>query len=155
MSGTRNRVQVLHGVNLSMLGKREVSHYGTLTLVELEVRIRHWARDLGLETSFFHTNSEAEFVEHLHQAREQTDGLILNPGAWTHYSYAIRDALEIAGVPAIEVHLSDVDKREEWRRVSVLSDLVLGRVAGQGPDGYRDALEMLARELGIEPPAAA
>jgi 3-dehydroquinate dehydratase-2 len=155
MSGTRNRVQVLHGVNLSMLGKRDGSHYGTLTLVELEVRIRHWARDLGLETSFFHTNSEAEFIEHLHQAREQTDGLILNPGAWTHYSYAIRDALEIAGVPAIEVHLSDVDKREDWRRVSVLSDLVLGRVAGKGPDGYREALEMLARELGIDPPAAA
>ena len=155
MSATRNRVEVLHGVNLSMLGKRDASHYGTLTLVELEVRIRHWAREMGLETSFFNTNSEAEFIEHLHQAREKTDGLILNPGAWTHYSYAIRDALEIAGVPAIEVHLSDVSTREEWRRVSVLSDLVIGRVAGKGPDGYRDALETLARELGIDPPAAA
>jgi 3-dehydroquinate dehydratase-2 len=155
MSGTRNRVEVLHGVNLSMLGKRDASHYGTLTLVELEVRIRHWSRDLGLETSFFHTNSESEFVERLHQAPQLTDALVLNPGAWTHYSYAIRDALEIAGLPSIEVHLSDVDKREEWRRVSVLSDLVVSRVAGKGPDGYRDALEVLARELGIDPPAAA
>ncbi|HZO59527.1 MAG TPA: type II 3-dehydroquinate dehydratase [Solirubrobacterales bacterium] len=155
MSGTRNRVEVLHGVNLSMLGKRDASHYGTLTLVELEVRIRHWARELGLETSFFHTNSEGDFIERLHQAPQLTDGLVVNPGAWTHYSYAIRDALEIAGLPSIEVHLSDVDKREEWRRVSVLSDLVLGRVSGKGPDGYRDALEMLAQELGIDPPEAA
>ena len=155
MIGTRNRVEVLHGVNLDMLGKRNATHYGTLTLVELEVRIRHWARQLGLETSFFHTNSESEFVERLHHAPQLADGVILNPGAWTHYSYAIRDALEIAGTPAIEVHLSDVDKREEWRRQSVISDLVVGRVAGKGPDGYREALEMLARELGIEPPSAA
>jgi 3-dehydroquinate dehydratase-2 len=155
MTRTRNRVEVLHGVNLSMLGKRDASHYGTLTLVELEVRIRHWARELGLETSFFHTNSESDFIERLHKARQVTDALILNPGAWTHYSYAIRDAVEIAAVPTIEVHLSDVDKREDWRRVSVLSDLVLGRVAGKGPDGYREALEILARELGVDPPAAA
>ncbi len=153
MTGTLNRVEVLHGVNLDMLGKRDSNHYGTLTLVELEVKIRQWSRGLGLETSFFHTNSEGEFVERLHQAPQLTDGLILNPGAWTHYSYAIRDALEIAGMPAIEVHLSDVDRREEWRRHSVLADLVTGRVAGKGPDGYREALEMLAGELGVEPPS--
>jgi 3-dehydroquinate dehydratase II len=152
---TRNRIEVLHGVNLDMLGKRDASHYGTLTLVELEVRIRHWARALGLETSFFQTNSEGEYVERLHQAPGLADGLILNPGAWTHYSYAIRDALELAGMLAIEVHLSDVDAREEWRRVSVISDLVAGRVSGQGPDGYREALDLLAGRLGVEPPAAA
>jgi len=154
VTGTLNRVEVLHGVNLDMLGKRDSNHYGTLTLVELEVRIRHWSRELGLETSFFHTNSEGEFVERLHQAPQLTDALVLNPGAWTHYSYAIRDALEIAAMPAIEVHLSDVDMREEWRRRSVLTDLVTGRVAGKGPDGYREALEILAGELGVEPPAA-
>jgi 3-dehydroquinate dehydratase-2 len=153
--GTRNRVEVLHGVNLSMLGKRDARHYGTLTLIELEVRIRHWARELGLETSFFNTNSEADFIERLHQAPQVTDALILNPGAWTHYSYAIRDAVEIADVPTIEVHLSDVDQREDWRRVSVLSGLVQGRVVGKGPDGYHEALQMLAQELGVEPPAAA
>ena len=155
MIGTRNRVEVLHGVNLDMLGKRDPQHYGTLTLIELEVRIRHWARALGLETSFFHTNSEGEYVERLHQAPELADALLLNPGAWTHYSYAIRDALELAGTPAVEVHLSDVDSREEWRRRSVISDLVIGRVSGRGPDGYREALETLAARLGVEPPSAA
>jgi 3-dehydroquinate dehydratase II len=146
---------VLHGVNLDMLGKRDPEQYGTLTLIELEVRIRHWARELGLEASFFQTNSEGEYVERLHQALELADGLVLNPGAWTHYSYAIRDALEIASMPAVEVHLSDVDSREEWRRHSVIADLVMTRIQGKGVDGYREALELLARELGVgEPPAA-
>ena len=155
MIGANNRIEVLHGVNLDMLGKRDPEHYGTLTLVELEVRIRHWARELGLETSFFHTNSESEYIERLHQAPQLTDGLVLNPGAWTHYSYAIRDALEIAGLAAVEVHLSDVESREQWRRQSVISDLVVGRIHGRGADGYREALELLARELGVEAPPAA
>jgi 3-dehydroquinate dehydratase-2 len=153
--GHLNRVEVMHGVNLDMLGKRDPEHYGTLTLIELEVRIRHWARQLGLETTFFQTNSEGEFVERLHQAPEVADALVLNPGAWTHYSYAIRDALEICALPAIEVHLSDVDAREEWRRRSVMSDLAVARVAGKGPEGYHEALELLARELGVDPPRAA
>jgi 3-dehydroquinate dehydratase-2 len=152
---TRNRVEVMHGVNLDMLGKRDPDHYGTLTLIELEVRVRHWARGLGLETSFFHTNSEAEFVERLHQIPELADALLVNPGAWTHYSYAIRDALEIADKPTVEVHLSDIEEREEWRRHSVIADLVLSRIGGKGPDGYREAVELLARELGAEPPQAA
>jgi 3-dehydroquinate dehydratase-2 len=153
--GHLNRVEVMHGVNLDMLGKRDPEHYGTLTLIELEVRIRHWARQLGLETTFFQTNSEGEFVERLHHAPEVADALVLNPGAWTHYSYAIRDALEICALPAIEVHLSDVDAREEWRRRSVMSDLAVARVAGKGPEGYHEALELLARELGVDPPRAA
>ena len=155
MIGPRNRIEVLHGVNLDMLGKRDPQHYGTLTLIELEVRIRHWARALGLETSFFHTNFEGEYVERLHQATELADGLLLNPGAWTHYSYAIRDALEITGTPAVEVHLSDVESRDEWRRRSVIADLVVGCVSGRGPEGYREALEILARRLGVDPPSAA
>jgi 3-dehydroquinate dehydratase-2 len=155
MIGPNNRIEVLHGVNLDMLGKRDPEHYGTLTLIELEVRIRHWARELGLEASFFHTNSEGEYIERLHQATELVDGLILNPGAWTHYSYAIRDALEIAGVPAVEVHLSDIEARDDWRSRSVIADLVVGRIHGKGADGYREALELLARELGVEAPPAA
>ena len=151
----RNRVEVLHGVNLDMLGKRDPAHYGTVTLIELEVRIRHWARGLGLETSFFQTNSEAEYVERLHAATELSDALILNPGAWTHYSYAIRDALEISGLPAIEVHLSDVNAREEWRRYSVISELAAARISGKGADGYREALELIAQKLGVDPPSAA
>ena len=155
MIGPRNRIEVLHGVNLDMLGKRDPQHYGTLTLIELEVRIRHWARQLGLETTFFQTNSEREYVERLHHAPEVADGLLVNPGAWTHYSWAIRDALELAALPAIEVHLSDVQSREEWRRRSVIADLVAGRVSGKGADGYHDALELLGRELGVDPLPAA
>ena len=155
MVGVHNRIEVLHGVNLDMLGKRDPEQYGTLTLIELEVRIRHWARELGLEASFFHTNSEGEYVERLHQAPQLADGLIVNPGAWSHYSYAIRDALEIASMPSVEVHLSDIDSREDWRRHSVISELVMARVQGKGADGYREALELLAHELGVqEPPAA-
>ena len=144
-----NRVEVLHGVNLDMLGRRPSEHYGTFTLPELETQIKRFGRDLDLEVAFFQTNHEGEFVEHLHRLPEVADAAVLNPGSWTHYSYAIRDALEIAAVPAVEVHLSDVDAREEWRRDSVLDGLVLARVAGKGPDGYRDALELLSAELGI------
>jgi 3-dehydroquinate dehydratase-2 len=147
MSGALRRIQVMHGVNLDQLGRRETEHYGTFTLRELERRIDGFAAELGLSTRFFQSNSEGEFVEHLHDARDMADGILLNPGAWTHYSYAIRDALAIAGLPAVEVHLSDVDTREEFRRVSVISDLCIATVKGKGPDGYRDALARLAEEL--------
>jgi 3-dehydroquinate dehydratase II len=144
---TRNRVEVLHGVNFDVLGRREAAHYGGLTLPELEVRVQHFARDLGLEVSFSQTNHEGEFCEYLHRADDSADGLILNPGAWTHYSWAIHDALDISALPAVEVHLSRVDEREEWRRVSVIRDLCIGSVQGKGIDGYRDALEMLKEAL--------
>ena len=145
--GTRNRIEVMHGVNLDQLGRRNPSHYGGLNFDRLEQRIGQFARELGLTTRFFQTNSEAEFVAHLHRLEDLADGIVLNPGAWTHYSYAIRDALEIADLPSVEVHLSDVDAREPWRRQSVITDLCLTRIAGKGPDGYRDALERLRAEL--------
>jgi 3-dehydroquinate dehydratase-2 len=144
----RRRVSVLHGVNLDVLGRRPSDHYGDLGLTELEVRVQQFARELELDVSFFQTNHEGEYCEFLHRAREGADGLLLNPGAWTHYSWAIRDALEVAALPAVEVHLSAVDEREEWRRVSVIRSLCLGTVQGKGPEGYREALELL-RE-GIE-----
>ena len=140
----------MHGVNLDQLGRRDPEHYGRLTLTELEVQIAAAADELGLETRFFVTNHEGEFVEHLHRLRDLADGIILNPGAWTHYSYAIRDALELTGLPTVEVHLSDVDTREEWRRKSVIRDLCLGHVAGQGPAGYRTALEMLGQAISAD-----
>jgi 3-dehydroquinate dehydratase-2 len=143
----RNRVEILHGANLDMLGRRDPEHYGTITLGELEVRIKRYAAEFGLNTRFFQTNSEGEFVEYLHRLPELADGAVINAGAWTHYSYAIRDALESAGVPAVEVHISDVMAREEWRRRSVFDGLVLGAVSGKGPEGYREALEMLKAEL--------
>ena len=139
----RNRVAVLHGVNLDALNRRPAEHYGGLTFTSLEHQIARFARELQLETNFFHTNHEGEFVEELHKAPGYADGLVVNPGAWTHYSWAIRDALEIAGLPAVEVHLSNVEEREPFRRVSVLEDLVVGRVFGQGVEGYRSGLEQL------------
>ncbi len=141
------RVEVMHGVNLDQLGRRDPRHYGGMGLTELEVRISDVAGELGLTVSFFATNHEGEFVEHLHRLDGLADGIVLNPGAWSHYSYAIRDALEIAALPAIEIHLSDVDNREPWRRQSVLGDLCLDRVTGQGPAGYRVALERLRQEF--------
>lgn len=142
-----DRIEVMHGVNLDQLGRRDPGHYGALTLDELERRIETDAAELGIGVRFFHTNHEGEFVEHLHGLRGMADGVILNPGAWTHYAWAIRDALELAELPAIEVHLSAVDEREPWRRVSVIGDLCLARVSGRGPDGYREALERLRAEL--------
>jgi 3-dehydroquinate dehydratase-2 len=139
------RIEVMHGVNLDQLGRRDPGHYGALTLGELESRALQFAQELDLTASFFQTNHEGAFVEHLHALT--VDGVILNPGAWTHYSYAIRDALELTKLPAVEVHLSDVDAREEFRHHSVIRDLCVGRVAGQGPDGYREALSILKKEL--------
>jgi len=144
----RNRVEVMHGVNLDILGRRDPQHYGEFTLSELERKVKGFAHVLGLEVRFFQTNHEGEFVEHLHRLPEVADSALLNPGSWTHYSYAIHDALEIAGLPAVEVHLSDIHSREEWRRHSVLEDLVIGSVSGKGADGYREALEMLKQALG-------
>ncbi len=144
----RHRIEVLHGVNLDQLGVRPAEHYGKVTLSELEFEVERYARELGCEVVNFQTNSETEYVEHLHRIREISDGLILNPGAWTHYSWAIHDALEIAGLPAVEVHLSDVASREDWRSVSVIRDLCLATVSGKGVAGYREALDLLAAKLG-------
>ncbi|MGZ4274811.1 MAG: type II 3-dehydroquinate dehydratase [Solirubrobacteraceae bacterium] len=143
----RTRVAVMHGVNLDQLGRRDPDHYGSLTLTQLEMGISDAAAALGLTTRFFQSNHEGAFVEHLHSLAGMADAIILNPGAWTHYSYAIRDALELTGLPAVEVHLSDVDRREPFRRDSVIRDLCFARVAGKGQDGYREALTRVQAEL--------
>jgi 3-dehydroquinate dehydratase-2 len=134
------QVLVLNGVNLNVLGRRDPKVYGGVSLNELETRIYEWAHELGVSARCRQTNSEGEFIEWIHDAVD-ADGLVVNPGAWTHYSYAIRDALDILEVPIVEVHLSDVEHREEWRRTSVISDLTAHRVIGKGPEGYREALE--------------
>jgi len=144
----RNRVQILHGVNLNMLGRRDPAHYGELSYTELELRVADWGHELGLVLSFFQTNHEGELVERLHGVIELADAIVINPGAWTHYSWAIRDALELTGLPAVEVHLSNIHEREQWRRHSVIADLCVATIAGKGVDGYREALELLRRELG-------
>src|ERR671923_1327055 len=139
------QVVVLNGANLTAIGGRDPELYGGIGYSELETRIYAWGKELGCSVRCFQTNSEGEFIDWCHEARRWAEGVIVNPGAWTHYSYAIRDALELFEVPVVEVHLSNVDEREEWRRRSVISDLVAHRVVGKGPDGYREALEFLAK----------
>ncbi len=142
-----NRIEIMHGVNLDQLGRRDPVHYGGITLPVLEQQISEYARDAGLSARFYQTNHEGEFVEHLHRLDGMANGIVLNPGAWTHYAWSIRDAVELTGLPAVEVHLSDVDAREPWRRLSVLEEVRIGRVSGKGPEGYRDALEQLRAAL--------
>lgn len=142
-----NRVAVMNGVNLDQLGRRDSAVYGGMDFDRLVQATGEWAAELGLEATFFQSNFEGEFVEQLHRLDGIADAVILNPGAWTHYSWAIRDALEIAALPAVEVHLSDVDSREEFRKASVISDLCVATVKGQGPEGYREALSILHGRL--------
>ncbi len=147
MTSAHNRVAVLHGVNFDILERRDAALYGGLSLLELEAKIGRWAHELDLEAIFFQTNAEGEFCEYLHRVPELADSALLNAGAWTHYSRAIADALAVAAVPAVEVHLSDVEAREDWRRLSVFDGLVLAKISGKGPDGYREALGVLAAAL--------
>ena len=138
------RIVVLNGANLDVLGQRDPELYGGLGLSELETQIYQWALELECTVRCRQTNHEGEFIDWCHEAYEWADGVIVNPGAWAHYSWAIRDALEIFVAPVVEVHLSNVDEREEWRRVSVLADVVSMRIVGKGPDGYREGLQYLA-----------
>ena len=140
------RVLVLNGVSLNILGRRNPEIYGGLTIAELESQIYDWGRELELSVNCRQTNSEAEFVKWCHDAHDNTDGIVVNPGAWTHYAWSIHDALEPLEIPIVEVHLSNVEEREEWRRVSVIADLVSTRILGKGPDGYREALAYLKEQ---------
>jgi 3-dehydroquinate dehydratase II len=139
-------IAVVNGVNLNLLGRRDPGMYGSLTLQLLESRVYEWARDQGVTARCFQTNHEGELIDTLHAAVDWAKGVILNPGAWTHYSYALRDAVEfveLQDVSVVEVHLSNIDQREEFRRHSVLTGVASHRVIGQGPEGYRQALTWL------------
>jgi 3-dehydroquinate dehydratase-2 len=139
------RILVLNGVNLDVLGRRDPELYGGVGLSELETKIYEWASQLQCSARCRQTNDEGEFVEWCHEAYDWADGVIANPGAWSHYSWAIRDALELFSAPVVEVHLSNILEREEWRRFSVLEDVAAARFIGKGPDGYREALEFLMK----------
>lgn len=141
------RIALLHGPNLNMLGRRPSAHYGTLTLPDLEAQVRAWGEERGMRVGTFQTNHEGAFLEHVHGLAGAVDGAVVNPGAWTHYQWSIRDALEVMGAPFVEVHLSDVDNREAHRKVSVVRDIALAAVWGKGLDGYREALDILAADL--------
>ena len=143
----KNRVAVLHGINLDALDRRPAEHYGDLTFSQLERKIEQFARELGLEARFFQSNHEGEYVEEIHKSPDYADGLLLNPGAWTHYAWSLRDAVEVSGLPAVEVHLSDVERREDFRRVSVFEGVCVAKVSGKGVEGYREALEALKGAL--------
>ena len=142
------QIVVLNGVNLDLLGKRDPELYGGVSLSELETRIYEWASELGCHVRCRQTNHEGEYVEWCHDAMGWADGVLANPGAWTHYSYAIRDALELFEGPIVEVHLSDIENREEWRKKSVLAELAAKRVLGKGPDGYKEGLEFIVERVG-------
>jgi 3-dehydroquinate dehydratase-2 len=139
------RILVLNGANLDVLAQRDPELYGGLGLSELETRIYQWALELECTVRCRQTNHEGEFIDWCHEAYEWADGVIVNPGAWSHYSWAIHDALELFTAPVVEVHLSNIDEREEWRRVSVLEGVASARFVGRGAEGYRDALEFLVR----------
>ena len=137
------RIDVLNGVNLDLLGKRDSLTYGTESLQDLETQVYAWARELDLQVRCRQTNHEGEYIGFVHHALGAADGLILNPGAWTHYAWSIHDALEPFNRPFVEVHLSNVDEREAWRRLSVLEGLGGQRVVGMGFEGYHEALRLL------------
>jgi 3-dehydroquinate dehydratase-2 len=140
------RIVVLNGVNLDAVDRRDPDLYGGLTLSELETRIYQWASQLGCTVRCRQTNHEGEYVDWCHDALDWADAVILNPGAWSHYSWAIHDAVELFTVPVVEVHLSNVNEREDWRKFSVLEGMMSARIVGKGPDGYREALEFLTKE---------
>ena len=144
------RIALLHGPNLGMLGRRPSQHYGTFTLFDLERMVREWGAERGMRVGCFQSDHEGAFLEHVHGITGIVDGAIVNPGAWTHYQWSIRDALESLGAPFVEVHISDVEERakaEPHRGVSVVREKALAAVWGKGPDGYREALDILREHL--------
>ncbi|HSQ37862.1 MAG TPA: type II 3-dehydroquinate dehydratase [Acidimicrobiia bacterium] len=142
------RVLVINGPNLNLLGVRRPEVYGTTTLAELEESCRAWGAALGLEVDTFQSNHEGGIIDRLHDALGSADGVVLNPGALTHYSYALHDAIEAVALPVVEVHLSDTARREEWRARSVVSPACVATIRGHGVEGYREALEFLAERAG-------
>jgi 3-dehydroquinate dehydratase-2 len=132
-----DKILVLHGLNLNMFGKRDPAQYGTVTLAEIDAAIGRLAQELGVATECFQTNFEGAMVERIHAAlTDGTAAVVINAGAWTHYSYGIRDALAMLKCPIVEVHMSNVHAREEFRHVSVFSEIVRGQICGFGVNSY-------------------
>jgi len=138
-------ILLLNGPNLNLLGERQPEIYGTTTLAELEQMVQARAHALGHTVRALQSNHEGALIDELHQSRHWADGVIFNPGAFTHYSYALRDAVAATKLRVVEVHLSDITRREPWRRVSVLEEVCAHRVVGKGTAGYLEALEWLVR----------
>lgn len=145
--GDKKRIFIIHGPNLNLLGSRDPEQYGTLTLDKLNTAIRKKAHDIGLETRIIQTNHEGRIIDLLHRRRKWADGFIINPGAYTHYSYAIRDAIEGINKPVVEVHLSNIYEREDFRSISVTKEVCTAQFYGKKVDSYLEALDFLAQHL--------
>ena len=141
------KILVLHGPNLNLLGERKPEIYGSTKLAQLNSQLRKKARELDVELRISQSNHEGALIDKLHAQRRWMQGLIINPGALTHYSYALRDAIEAVQVRTYEVHLSNIQAREPWRRNSVLAEIVEGQIMGKGVGSYLEALERLARRF--------
>jgi 3-dehydroquinate dehydratase-2 len=146
------RVLLINGPNLNLLGTRRPEIYGEATLGELEENCRNWGAAVGLQVDTFQSNHEGIIIDRLHDAIGRYQGVVINPGALGHTSYALHDAIEAIGIPVVEVHISDIEAREPWRAESVIRPACIGAVWGKGVEGYREALEMLASSL--QPPAS-
>ena len=140
------KILLVHGPNLNNLGKRDPEHYGTMSLDALAQQVTEWAREKGVEIIHVQSNHEGVLIDEIQKNAEAVDGIIINAGALTHYSYALHDALVDTHLPAVEVHLSDVHSREAWRAVSVLEPACIQQISGKGPDGYHEALDVLLEQ---------
>lgn len=139
------RIDVINGPNLNLLGSRQPEVYGTTTLAELEAHCLEWGRSAGVEVTHFQSNHEGALIDRIHEGG--ADGIVLNAGAFTHYSYALHDAIVAVSAPTVEVHISNIHAREPWRRVSVIRPACLTQISGEGIDGYRRAIEILAESF--------
>jgi 3-dehydroquinate dehydratase-2 len=142
------RILVINGPNLNMLGKREAEHYGSDSLAAIEQKLTEKGRELSCELTFFHSNHEGGIIDFIQDKTKGADGILINPGALTHYGYSLHDALADSGLPVVEVHMSDIRNREEWRKISVISDIVIRQVSGLKTQSYVVGLEALVEHIG-------
>ena len=140
------KIEVINGPNLNMLGIREPEIYGSLTLNEINQRLIQKGKELGIALDFFQSNHEGAIIDRIQECYGTVDGIVINPGAYTHYSIAIRDAIAAVGIPTVEVHLSDINSREDFRKISVIKNVCVKQIWGKGVDSYTEALEYLAKK---------